>query len=306
MKNALAALAALLWSGLSAAAIINAEFSFTPFVGDVAKSEVEAVPGKARIFVNNIPLAEPEIEKKSMPVLFERREVAPSVWITGQSMGGALRKGKNVLRIEFEPANPKLAYQARLQWNLVSDQETRETRGNTTTATNQTGEGMETKKSQGKVVIEREFTADFASEQAWHRFPAVTALSDDDRQKLAALVKDRADAFAPKFERFYAILEGRPNIRVADVKKLKCLDKAYAAGVRITVPPAGDMEFATTGSAAVSISRRSGDLFGADPKAFAKLKDGDTQMCVGFSLSVAYPPRLVVVKNPDGAWQVAF
>ncbi|MBK7900501.1 MAG: hypothetical protein KA603_06770 [Azonexus sp.] len=305
MKSLLIAFATVLWSVLAPAAVINVEFEFTPFVGDVAKPEVEAVPGKARILVNNIPIGEQEIRKQSMPVLFERREIAPAVWITGQSMALGLRKGKNVLRIEFEPADAKQAYQTSLKWAQVTDQVTQETRGNATTTTNQAGEGQERKKAQGKAVVEKEFVADFAPERPWHRYPAVGNLSDDDRQKIAALVKERAEAFAPKFDRFYKILEAHPNIQVADVKKLKCLDKAYAAGVRIQAPAPADLDIATTGSAAVAVARRGGDLFSADQKAFAKLKGNDTQMCVGISLSVAYPPRLVVVRSPEGVWQVA-
>ncbi|HMV20636.1 MAG TPA: hypothetical protein PKL28_13020 [Rhodocyclaceae bacterium] len=304
MKRLLFAALALICSGLAAAAVINVEFEFTPFIGDVAKPQVDSVPGKARILVNGIPIGEQEVAKQSMPVLFDAREIAPAVWITGQSMRLGLRKGKNLLRIEFEPSDPKLAYQTSLKWSQVTDQVTQETRGNATTSTNQAGVGQERRKAQGKVVLEREFVADFAPEQPWHKYPAVTSLSDDDRQKIAALLKERAEAFAPKFERFYKILEAQPNVRVDDVKKLKCLDKAYAAGVRIAAPAAADLELATTGSAAVAVGRRGGDLFASDQKAFAKLKGNDTQMCVGISLSIAYPPRSVAIRTPDGGWQL--
>ena len=37
----------------------------------------------------------------------------------------------------------------------------------------------------------------------WHHFSAITALTDDDKQKLGALVKERADAFKPDFAALY-------------------------------------------------------------------------------------------------------
>jgi hypothetical protein len=63
--------------------------------------------------------------------------------------------------------------------------------------------GMETKKSQGKIVLERDFTGDFATDLPWHKYPSVSALNDDDKQKLVALVKDRAEAFKPNFDAIY-------------------------------------------------------------------------------------------------------
>ena len=288
------------------AAVINFEVQFTPFTGDLAKSEVQTVAGKASVHLNNVPIAEQDVEKKSVPVLFDNREIAPAVWVPVKSLGGLVRKGKNTLRIEFVPSDANAAYQSRLQWNEVTDTIREQRSGRSGTSTNRGGEGMETKQSQGKVVFEKEFVGDFATELPWHKYPSVASLSDDDKQKLAALVKERADAFKPKFETIYQILGSKPEIQVAEIRKIGCLEKAHAAGVRVPVPAATELEFATTGTAAVVIGRKAGWLYPFDQKTFARVKGEEVQMCAGIALSIAYPPRLVVAKTPDGRWEVVF
>ena len=305
MKKALLA-SLVLWSHCAMAAVINFEVQFTPFVGDLVMSEVQTVPGKALIYLNNVLIAEQDVEKKSVPVMFDNREIAAAVWVPVKSLGGLVRKGKNMVRIEFVPADSKVSYQSRLQWNEVTDQFKEQRSGGAASSTNRGGEGMETKKSQGKIVLERDFTGDFATELPWHKYPSVSVLNDDDKQKLAALVRDRAEAFKPNFDAIYKILGAKPEIQVAQIRKVGCLEKAHAAGVRVPTPDAAELEFATTGSAAVVIGRKSGWLYPFDEKAFARLKGEQLQMCAGIALSVAYPPRLVVAKTPDGRWEVVF
>ena len=305
MRKALLALI-LLWGECATAAVINFEVQFTPFTGDIAKPEVQTVPGKALVYLNNVPIAEQDVEKKGVPVLFDNREIAPAVWVPVRSLGPLVRKGRNTLRIEFVPADANLAYQSRLQWNEVNDQPKEQRSGGSVSATNRGGEGMETKKSQGKVVFERDFAGDFAADLPWHKYPSVASLSDDDKQKLTMLVKERADAFKPKFDVIYKILAGRPGVRVDEIRKIGCVEKAHAAGVRVPVPNADELEFATTGSAAVVVARKGGWLYPFDEKTFAKVKGEQVQMCAGIALSVAYPPRLVVARTPDGKWEVVF
>jgi hypothetical protein len=72
------------------------------------------------------------------------------------------------------------------------------------------------------------------------------------------------------------------------------------------VPAAADLEFSTTGAAAVVVARKGGWLYPFDQKSFARVKGEQVQMCAGIALSVAYPPRLVVAKTPDGKWEVVF
>jgi hypothetical protein len=264
------------------------------------------VAGKAAVYLNGVPVAEQDVDRKGVPVLFDNREIAPAVWLPVKSLGGLVRKGKNIVRIEFVPADANAQYQSRLQWNEVTDSVRESSSGGAVTSTNRGGQGMETKKSQGKAVFEKEFAGDFATELPWHKYPPVASIGDEDKQKLAALVKERAEAFKPNFDAIYKILGTKPELQVAEIRKIGCLEKAHAAGVRVPVPAAADLEFATTGSAAVVVARKGGWLYPFDQKTFAKVKGEQVQMCAGVALSVAYPPRLVVAKTPDGKWEVVF
>lgn len=295
---------------LAPAAVLNVEFKFTPFTGNPEKEKtVESVPGKARIFLNNVPFAAQDVQKQSLPVMFEEREVSASVWLPVQSAGAAVRKGKNRIRIEFDPADAKTAYRARLSWATVTDQVTRQSTGpGSGSATNMADAGTDDKRATGKVVFEREFTADFAADLPWHHYPAVTALSDADKGALAELLKKRVDWFKPGFAGLYKSLEDRgiERERVAKVRKAKCLDAAYGAGVRLIAPPPEELEFVTSGNPEVVVRRKGGMLFALDPKAFERIKGDEMQMCAGMTLSMVYAPQLVVVRAPSGVWEVAY
>ncbi|NVN93081.1 MAG: hypothetical protein HXX11_21140 [Desulfuromonadales bacterium] len=299
----------LSWCSLATAGVVNVEFKFTPFVGDPSKADqVETMPGTASVFINNVQVAEQEVSRKEVPVLFEEREIAPAVWVPAQSLGPALRKGKNRVRIEFQPSDSTAPYRAQLRWASVTDQVTKtEDAPNRIRETNQSGEGVDDRKALGRVIFEREFIADFASDLPWHHYPPVTALSDKDRQELASLVKERAMTFKPNFGGAYQILKNNRNIILADVKKLKCLDKAYAAGVRIIAQPPEKLDFVITGNPEVVVQGKMGELFKPlDPKLFDSITDDTVQMCAGMILSVLYPPRFVVVRSPSGTWEVAY
>jgi hypothetical protein len=299
----------LLWPSLAVAGIINVEFKFTPFIGDPAKADqVETVPGKAMVFINNVPVAEQEVAKKIVPVLFEEREIAASVWLPAQSLGPVLRKGKNRVRIEFEPNDPKAHYRAQLRWASVTDRtmKSEDTTGGVR-ETNQTGEGVDDRKAVGRVVFEREFVADFAADLPWHHYPPVTKLSNEDRKDLARIVKERADAFKPDFAEAYRMLGSNPNIDLAEVRKTGCLDKAYAVGVRVASQPTDQVDFVLTGNPEVVVQARAGSLYyPADPKAFDRIKDDNVQMCVMMIVSVLYPPRLIAVRTTSGKWEVVY
>jgi len=151
-------------TSLAPAAVINVEFKFTPFVGDPAiDQEVTTVPGKAQIFIDNVPFSEQETHEEKLPVLFDEHEVSPAVWLPMSSAGAVVRKGKNKVRIEFTPNDPAKAYRAQFRWASVTDQPTEEAGPGSGHATNQADEGVDDRKTvKGKVVFEREFTADFA------------------------------------------------------------------------------------------------------------------------------------------------
>ena len=300
----------VLLPGLAAAAVLNVEFKFTPYKGNPEKDKtVESVPGTARIFLNSVPFAEQEVRKQTLPILFDEREVSPSVWLPVESAGPAVRKGRNKIRVEFEPADAKAPYRARLAWATVTDQVTRQSTGpGSGSATNMSDSGKDDKPATGKVVFEREFTADFAADKPWHRYPAVTSLSDADKSALADLLKKRAEWFTPGFASLYKSLEDRgiERERIAQVRKAKCLDAAYAAGVRMGAPPAGELEFTTTGNPEVVVRRKGGELYTLDRKAFERIKGDEKQMCAGTTLYMVYGPQLVVVRSPAGAWEVAY
>lgn len=299
----------LLVPTLTAAAVLNVEFKFAPFTGDPAKADhVETVPGKALIYLNNVPVAEKEVDKREVPVLFDEREIAAPVWVPVESLGAAVRKGKNKIRIEFEPANPETPYRAQLRWATVTDQVSKVEDGpGRLRETNQSGEGVDDRKATGRVVFEREFVADFAKDLPWHHNPAVTSLSPEDKKNLAKLVKERAEAFRPDFAAVYKILESNPNINLQELKKVKCLDQGYAAGLRVVAAAVDQLDFVLTGNPEVLVSSKTGSLYvPADPRAIERIKDENMQMCAGIVFYTLYPPRLVVVRTAAGQWKVAY
>ena len=303
-RIALAALLALA-TGVSCADIINLEFKFTPFTGDLKQDHVDSVAGKAKVFINRIPILAQEIDKQELPVLFDDREVSPAVWIPVASMGSVVRKGKNAIRIEFVPAKAA-PYQAQFSWAAVNDSATEKTEAGSLQATNQSGEGKEDKQGTGKMIFEREFIANFAKDRPWHHYPAITALSAVDKQRLTDLLKSRTEAFKPKLDAIYSLLENNPVVNLAEARKSKCLDQAYAAGVRMAAPALDEIEFVTTGNPEVVLRRKDGNpLFQPNREAFERIKGEKVQMCAGILLSIVYPVQLIVVRQPDGHWIAA-
>lgn len=298
----------LLWSTWASAAVISIEFKFAPFTGDAKKVDmVQSVPGKARIFLNNVLLAEQNVKQQDLPVVIEDREVAPAVWIPAESLSLGLRKGKNMMRIEFQPTAANMSYTAQLRWESVTDQTTGGKQGGKSSTTKQTAAGGEEKQAQGTVVFEQEFIADFAMDLPWHHYPAVTTLSDADKQRIAALVQARVEAFQPNFGEFYKMLQGKPGIDLVDIRKNKCVDAAYNAGVRIAAAAPEQLAFTLTGHPEVVVqSKGGGDLYTADIQPFQRIKGDKIQMCANIALSVVYPSHFVVVRTPAGAWEVVY
>ncbi len=295
----------LVVTAVAPAAVINVEFKFTPFIGDPATDkEVTTMAGKAQVYINNVPFAEQDVREEESPVLFEGHEVGPAVSMPMSSSGAVVRKGKNKIRIEFTPNDAAKSYRAQLRWASVLDSAAEEIADGSGQATNQADEGVDDRKAvKGKVVFEREFTADFALDLPWHHYPAITSLSEADKEKIAALLKTRAGWFQPDFAAVYKAIEENESLKVDDVRKAQCLEASYKAGVRITAPPAGELEFTTTGGPEVVVTQRGGSLFGLDEKTFAAVKDEETQMCAGMVLATVYPGRLGFVRKPNGTWE---
>jgi hypothetical protein len=297
----------LLAPALASAGVLNVEFKFTPYTGDLKQDHVRSVAGKAQVYLNNALVAEQEVRADEVPVLFDEREIAPSVWMPAASMGPALRKGHNRLRIEFEPSSPKASYKGQLSWASVNDQvvETDNPDGSHTSS-NQSGEGKEDRPATGKLVIEHDFDAAFATDRPWHHYPPVTALSDADKAQLLAAVRERGAGFKPGFESIYKQLASSPEVHVAEIRQMKCLDAAYAAGVRVASVDETKIAF-DLGAPEVIVRGTSGPLFGfGDNSGFEKIKGDDLQMCAGVALSMAYPPRMAFVRAPSGKWEFVY
>ena len=308
MRKIAGTLLLLLTMPLTHAAVINVEFKFTPFIGDPAKDvEVTTMPGKAVVFINNAMITEQEVRSEKSPVLFDEHEVGAAIWVPMSSVGPVLRKGNNKIRIEFTPNDPAKSYRAQLRWASVTDQPTEEGGPGNMKSTNQANEGVDDRKElKGKVTFEREFSADFAVDLPWHHYPAVTSLTEEDKQKIAALLKTRAEWFQPDFSKFYKAIEDNESLKVDDVRRAKCLEEVYKLGVRVAAPPAGELDFVTTNGPEVMVTRKNDSLFGLNEKTFAAVKDEETQMCAGMALSVVYPPRVTVVHKPGSDWEIVY
>jgi len=299
----------LSFCSLAGAKVINVEFKFTPFTGDIKADHVKTVAGKATVFINNLPVAEQDIEARDVPVLFDNREVGPAVWVPSSSMGGALRRGKNRIRIEFVPAGGA-PYQTQFSWASVNDQTSKKESGNSASTTNQSDEGADNRQATGKVVAEREFAADFAADQPWHHYPPVTTLADADKQALAALAAERATTFKPDFSAAYQMLKSAPTpgmqLDLGAIQKARVLQKGYEAGMRITAPAADKLDFVMSGNPEVVVRARGGSLFAIDEKALRKVKGEEAQMGLAMVLSVLYPPQFVAVRDPSGRWVIVY
>jgi hypothetical protein len=135
----------------------------------------------------------------------------------------------------------------------------------------------------------------------------ITTVSAEDKKSLAALLKARTEVFKPDFAAAYKLLSANRSIQVAEVRKLKCLDAAYAAGVRIAPAAADQIDYVMTGNPEIVVTSRTGELYPvADPKTFERIKGDEVQMCAGMMLSILFPARMAVVRTPSGEWQVVY
>lgn len=282
----------------AAAAVTGVEYKFAPFVGNLDAGTVRLVPGTVRVFLNKVPIEDAKLSALARQPMFDNREVR-GVWIAFAG-NGSVRKGTNKIRFEFEPADPKAAYQTQLittVWESDPDHPRAET---------------EVKPARGKVTYEREFAGDFARDLPWHHYPPTTALSDADKQQIGAMLKARADAFRPDFSAVYKRIKNvstdanTPGIKLNEVRQFQCFGKAYAAGVRVNAPPPETFEIVVTGSQEVVVRGKGGRrLFfnERDVEAFQRIRDDATQMCAGAALAAAYPSELTIVRTPAGKWE---
>lgn len=287
--------AVMLWPSLGFTKVLNVEFKFAAYTGDVKAATVELVPGTVRVLVNNLPFADQEVVKRATPVTPEDHAITSALWVPTESLGPILRKGKNTIRIEFEPTDVKAPYRTQLRWASILDKGSK---------ANPADKGSEDKEATGKVVLERTFDAPFAVDQPWHHLPPVTAITDADKQQMVALLKARAETFKPDFAPVYAELSKDKNLKVGEIKKLKCIESVYDAGLRISPPAVEDLDFGITGNPEVVITRKGvrQPLFQFDSAPFGKIENDEVQMCAGITMMRAFPPKMVVVRSADGKW----
>lgn len=288
-------------------AVLSVEFTFTPFTGDPASAtEVATVPGQVQVFLNNVLVLEQETTADKLPVDVTTHQVTPAFSVPMGTVGPAVRKGANKFRLEFTPKDLSKTYRAELRWTTLTDEPAADLGPGEAAPPNPGKEGVDDRKAvKGKAVFERDFTADFALDLPWHHYPAVTSLSDDDKQKIDALLQTRADWFKPNFDEFYKAIEENETIRSDDLRQAKCLDAAYQAGLRVTAPSVADLDFVISGGPEVLVRRKSGPLFAINEQSLAGTKD-EVQSCAASALAVIYPGRLAVVHQPDGSWRVVY
>ena len=294
---------------VATAAIVNVEFNFAPYTGNPDKEDVIVfVRGEARLFINGLPFAEVDVKEQKYKIIFSDREISSApVSISGNSFGPLLLKGRNALRVEFSPADPKRTYTAELAWAAVTDgvTETRDAKG-TVTSTNLAQKGRDRRTAEGRVVLEREFDADFATDRPWHRYPPVKALSETDKQQIRALAAQRLQALEPDFKAFYGWLE-RQNVQVADVRRDRVLEKIHASRLRVKMADAAKLELVAGSGPGVMVRAVGGEpLYKPDnPQVLAKVADKSAQEFAMAVLPRFFPPRLVVARTPAGVWEIA-
>jgi hypothetical protein len=75
----------------------------------------------------------------------------------------------------------------------------------------------------------------------------------------------------------------------------------------IGAPPADQLEFVITGNPEVVVRGKTRELFlPVDPNAFERIKDDEVQRSLFMILSLYYPPRLAVVRNSSGVWEMVY
>lgn len=303
----LAALALAAAAPPAIAEVVSIEFRFTPFVGDPATmDQVHTVPGMVRMLVNRVPYAEQDIPATAASVRTGDREVEPSVVFPAHLCGPALRKGTNTFQIEFYPEDGEQIYRAQLRSVVVTGPATHHAKGKEGAAPEGSAALID-KDAKGWLTLERDFIADFAADLPWHHNPPIKSLNLKDLESLRALVRERLAAFEPDFARVYAMMEGKEGIDVAKVKEMKCLDAAYAAGVRMAAPDDHNIDFLLSGNPEVMIRAKDGLLYRpADPATINTITDPAMRSCLETAIAAAFPARFAVVRNAAGGWEIVY
>lgn len=288
------------------AAVSGLEFSFSPYLGNPDQNDaIMLVGGEARIYVNGLPHIEVEVRERKHVMNSAGRDITPAaVIIDVASFGTLLRKGRNTLRVDFFPADYKRAYTVELRWTPVGDATTGPRAAKGAAARGPVEPSRERINARSAVRIEREFDADFATGRAWHQYPAVTALSDADREQIRALLVQRLHALQPGFGVFYAWL-ARNNFVVAEIRKDRVPEKIQAAGLLVRMADTGRLEFLIGPGAGVMVKPPLKEplYWPENPSVLSRISDAAAQEFARSILPRLFPTRLMVARNADGVWE---
>jgi hypothetical protein len=301
-----------------AARPVNVDFNFTPYLPPARDADkVTTLEGVVELELNGVPMLELPLESKSallMDSSAEGIEVFPALWLNALELQPLLRRGDNLLRLQFTPRDGAVSYRSQFRWTVIEDQTTTSTtaRGSLLT-TNHGAGGREDREARGQVTVQQAFQAPFAKVELWHAAPAVTTLTPADRAAIQELIRRRAALFSPDFEAAYRFLAGLPKDRgisldIPEIRRLRCLEAGYATGIRVAAPAEADLNLVTTNSPVV-VARGEGEFlmsFPNEPGMAERYEalPNDKGFCFAVSFNMLFPKRLLLVKGVDGQWQI--
>jgi hypothetical protein len=159
----------VIFASIACAEVVGVRFA--AYAGDPEKDpqSIQQLPGVLRVFVNQYLYAEHKMKSKNyrFPRSAQSRK---SLGIAVKEFGPRVRRGKNTIELEFEPADANQDYFASI--SVVSVEVLRYS---------SSGESV---KSKGIAYFPVPFTSATAVDLPWHHYPPVTTLSVGDKQKV--------------------------------------------------------------------------------------------------------------------------
>ncbi len=102
----------------------------------------------------------------------------------------------------------------------------------------------------------------------------------------------------------YKFIDADARFYGAELRKLKCVEKAYAAGLLVQGPATGQLDILLSGNQEVVLRAKSGPLYNpVDESIFGRIKDQSIMRCMIPVMEVLFPERIIAVKNPSGVWE---